>query len=218
VLITAYCPSCRTAWRLKPELVGQKMRCPNPACREIFVVQDGGSPAPASGASAPESDDDLSVPLDVKTRVVVDGPNRDEGNQYSGSVGDILPILPAEPVGEPPPAPAGTCRAGRAAHSVRWRGRGAADPSRRSSRPAPTAAGAQATGPRIADHTDVRAGHGADAPRGARRSRGAAAGRLLAAGAPGPQPVRARGAPAGATAPRAARATACDASASQGQN
>jgi hypothetical protein len=74
VLITAVCPLCRTSYQVQPSLRGQAIRCPNTLCRHVFVV-----------------------PAEV--------PPAQPGNgARSGSVGDVVPILPAELAGGQPPA------------------------------------------------------------------------------------------------------------------
>jgi outer membrane protein assembly factor BamB len=85
VHITAVCPYCKTSYQLQPTLRGQSIRCPNAGCRKIFaipadlrVTDTSTSQLPPTGGSAPDT------------------------TQRSGSVGDMVPILPAEPV-----APAG---------------------------------------------------------------------------------------------------------------
>jgi len=40
VSIVAACPHCESRFHLQPDLVGKAMRCPNPDCREPFVVEE----------------------------------------------------------------------------------------------------------------------------------------------------------------------------------
>lgn len=44
--IPVVCPHCDSKYQLQPELVGKSMRCPNPDCREIFVVAAAPPPPP----------------------------------------------------------------------------------------------------------------------------------------------------------------------------
>src|SRR5947207_5337000 len=74
VLITAVCPGCKTSYQVQDSLRGKPMRCPQPTCRTVFVVDD---PA-ARPASQPAP------------------------GQQTGSVGEVIPLLPVE---DAPPAP-----------------------------------------------------------------------------------------------------------------
>jgi len=40
VSIVAACPHCESRFHLQPDLIGKAMRCPNPDCREPFVVEE----------------------------------------------------------------------------------------------------------------------------------------------------------------------------------
>jgi hypothetical protein len=64
------------------------MRCPNPVCREVFEVKEEIAPTSENGQSEPEDEPVVVEPLPL-----------------SGNVADILPLLPAEQVDEPPAAP-----------------------------------------------------------------------------------------------------------------
>jgi outer membrane protein assembly factor BamB len=78
VLITAVCPLCRTSYQLQPSMRGQAIRCPNTLCRHVFIVP----------AEAPPPQQQ---------------PGKQPGNGgQSGSVGDVVPILPAEMAPSPP--------------------------------------------------------------------------------------------------------------------
>lgn len=88
--IEAVCPYCQTTVRVNPELRGQQLRCVNSGCRRVFTVQDKAAPAPAARRPTARIDR---------------GPLPGEGPaQQSGSVGDLVPILPTEPA-EAPPTP-----------------------------------------------------------------------------------------------------------------
>ncbi len=103
--ITVYCPHCGSRYFLKPELRGQRMRCPNAICREVFEVQDAAEstpPAPeTANVPADEGDTDRSIRRTAAPA---------EANYVSGSVGQMVPLLSTEsadePVApaEPPPA------------------------------------------------------------------------------------------------------------------
>ncbi|HEY7311853.1 MAG TPA: PQQ-binding-like beta-propeller repeat protein [Gemmataceae bacterium] len=85
--IIAVCPFCQTSYQVQPTLRGQPIRCPNTACRKVFMIAP--EPPAARGPTAQGS----TPP--------------GNGNQQSGSVGEMVPILPAEsaaPVAEPKPA------------------------------------------------------------------------------------------------------------------
>src|SRR5438067_93262 len=93
--IAVLCPHCESRYQLQPELVGKRMRCPNPLCREIFVVQEEGQ---AAAEPPPEPEPPATRPAAPETRP----------GQVSGTVGDLVPILPAERaelVREPQPKP-----------------------------------------------------------------------------------------------------------------
>jgi tetratricopeptide (TPR) repeat protein len=102
--ITAYCPSCHSRYQLDPGLRGQRMRCPNPVCREVFEVQDAG----------PEETPAQARHVEPTVTALENGPSDGAGRQEraeppketlrtTGSVGDLVPILDAEVVSEVPP-------------------------------------------------------------------------------------------------------------------
>src|SRR5262245_18665038 len=98
VMITAVCPRCKTSYQVQDELRGRPMRCPLPACRQVFIV---GVPQPPSNPGPPPATGlvgDL-VPL-VPTES--DAPSAPAGN--GTHVSDVLELLPAEPIGASPPA------------------------------------------------------------------------------------------------------------------
>lgn len=105
--ITAYCPSCRSRYQLDVALRGQRIRCPNPVCREIFEVQadqaEAATPPPTEGEPP-------TTPVEVepsdRTRPQQELGASPPGTVTTGKVGDLVPILEAEVVHEiPPPAP-----------------------------------------------------------------------------------------------------------------
>lgn len=75
--ISVTCPHCQTHYQLEPGLRGKKLRCPNPLCREIFVVQADAE------AAAPETTPAAAPPAAVP---------------QAGSVAEMVPFLAAEPV------------------------------------------------------------------------------------------------------------------------
>jgi outer membrane protein assembly factor BamB len=95
VHIEAVCPFCQTTVRVNPELRGQQLRCVNSSCRRVFTVEDKAAAQPAARRPSARIDR---------------GPLPGEGRpQQSGSVGDLVPILPTEPAAPEPveeaPAP-----------------------------------------------------------------------------------------------------------------
>src|SRR5437870_5522644 len=83
VHITAVCPRCRNRYQLNPAMRGQRIRCPNPDCRETFEVQDA------------------DTAFDRNQVGIASGKIN-----KTGSVSDLVPLLPAEEVpGEAPPPP-----------------------------------------------------------------------------------------------------------------
>jgi outer membrane protein assembly factor BamB len=86
VLIAAVCPHCDSRYSLQPDLLGKAMRCPNPDCREVFVVQaDATQVAPASPPPPPPAP---AVPA--------------AHAPAGGAVGDFVPVFEAEAAGPPP--------------------------------------------------------------------------------------------------------------------
>jgi hypothetical protein len=97
VHITAICPRCATPYQVQPDLLGQSMRCPRPECRAVFVVSE---PLPGAVQCEP--------PPVRRFRPGSAG----AAGQQGGSVGDLVPILPARAVDpevaarpQQPPAP-----------------------------------------------------------------------------------------------------------------
>ena len=70
--IVAACPHCESRFHLQPDLLGKAMRCPNPDCREPFVVEE--AKAKPKKATPPKP------------------------THASGTVGEVVPILEAEVV------------------------------------------------------------------------------------------------------------------------
>lgn len=86
--ITVYCPRCKTRYQLDERMRGQRMRCPDPSCREVFVVMESSVPPPgAVGAAA--NPDDIPLPMD-------------EDAPPPSHLGGV-PLLSAEVVEEEPP-------------------------------------------------------------------------------------------------------------------
>jgi outer membrane protein assembly factor BamB len=89
VQINAVCPLCKTSYQLPESMRGQAIRCPNPLCRNIFTAGNGQPPPAPSAAAAP----------DVRAK------RPSAKLQLSGSVGDLVPILPAEQAPATPARP-----------------------------------------------------------------------------------------------------------------
>ncbi len=90
--ITVVCPQCRSRYQVDDALRGKKMRCPNGKCRATFDVVEEGKPPPAP-PPAPKPAPKPAAP-----------PPSPRGQ--TGSVGEVVPILPVEPAA-PPPRPQG---------------------------------------------------------------------------------------------------------------
>ena len=89
--ITTICPGCRTPWHVEPSLRGQRMRCPNGSCREVFEVREAPAVSPPAPANAPRpAEPPVSPAAPVRPGAM------------AGSVGEMVPILAAEQVGGPP--------------------------------------------------------------------------------------------------------------------
>ena len=54
--ITAICPSCQSRYQLTADLLGQKIRCPNAACREVFEVREMPAEKPKPAKAKPARD------------------------------------------------------------------------------------------------------------------------------------------------------------------
>lgn len=90
--IAVVCPRCQSRYQVDPSLRGKRMRCPNTICRAVFDVQpEEETPSPAVTPAAEVRKE--TPPAAART----------------GSVGDLVPILPAEAV-EPPPSKPPTTR------------------------------------------------------------------------------------------------------------
>ncbi|GIW83010.1 MAG: hypothetical protein KatS3mg105_4817 [Gemmatales bacterium] len=81
--IDVRCPHCETEYHLDPSLIGQRIRCPNSHCRAVFEVRPSNEGAAAEQSGTPLNQD---APAD----------------STSGTVGEIVPLLPAQPANEPP--------------------------------------------------------------------------------------------------------------------
>jgi outer membrane protein assembly factor BamB len=98
--IVVYCPRCRSRYQLDPSLRGQRMRCPNSSCREVFEVWDE---APTGGNGPAVEALPEVVPVDEIPEPVA--ARRSPGRKPSSAhVSDVVPILEAEVVEEVPPA------------------------------------------------------------------------------------------------------------------
>ncbi len=140
--ITVNCPECQSEYHLKPAMRGQLTRCTNPACRQVFEVREAEGAAPAGGTSETPRDEPPAERFGL------------QGSSQTGSVGELVPILPAEAVGEPaesaePAAPAPTAAPWQQPPPVRQRPAKAAPATRRAppSDPPPPAPAAPAPPP-----------------------------------------------------------------------
>jgi len=117
VHITVYCPACRNHYHVEPELRGLHMRCLNPACREIFVVEGAQPESPATVKTGDSSGPDVIglVPLEEESNQPGSGAPPVDEPKNGGAVGDMIPILDAELV-EEAPAP-GSAKKSRSARS-----------------------------------------------------------------------------------------------------
>jgi hypothetical protein len=155
VLISIVCPRCNTSYQVQDELRGKAIRCPVPTCRTVFQVGDVAAPPPVGPrAQAP-------APAGAP--------------QQSGSVGDLVPLLPTEPGAQPvvPLLPAEAAPNWHDAPPVRR-----ADGVRAALPPVPEAV-PQEPGPRVLEAGDwtappVRSGE--RPPKKAIRTRGGAGG------------------------------------------
>ncbi len=87
--ITTICPRCGTRFQVDSTLCGQRMRCPEKWCRQIFEVRasdPNARPTPLPQSPAPS---DRARNKDV----------------WLGSVGEMLPVLPVEQIQEEPNPP-----------------------------------------------------------------------------------------------------------------
>ena len=68
VPITAICPKCESRYQFDAALLGQKIRCTNPKCREVFEVKEAAEPKAAKPRDrrAPSFDADSSEQQPVK--------------------------------------------------------------------------------------------------------------------------------------------------------
>ncbi len=82
--IIVVCPYCGAKYQLEPSLRGKTIYCPNATCRKVFTI--GTEPAAAAA----------TAPMPKQT------PLPPENGQRSGSVGDMVPILPAETASSAP--------------------------------------------------------------------------------------------------------------------
>jgi hypothetical protein len=79
--ITVFCPHCQSRYQLDPGLRGKRICCLNTICRTVFEVRDEREAAPLQ---------DLKVQTPAPSSV------------YTGTVGEIVPVLSAEAVGPEP--------------------------------------------------------------------------------------------------------------------
>jgi outer membrane protein assembly factor BamB len=91
VPIIVTCQKCQKKYQLNPELLGKRIRCPNPACREIIEVKETEeSKDPADSEVLPGDSIDL-VPIPEEQKYSSPGKPG-----YVGPVAEMVPILPTE--------------------------------------------------------------------------------------------------------------------------
>jgi outer membrane protein assembly factor BamB len=103
VHISVHCPSCGSQYQVDPGLRGLRMRCPNPACRQVFQVWD--EPELASRSDGDEPIGLVPIEEDYPPARRPQPPAEKPRKAGSGAVGDIVPILDAEIAEEPAPPP-----------------------------------------------------------------------------------------------------------------
>ena len=82
--ITVSCPSCYSKYQLEPALIGQRMRCPNPICREVFEVR--------ADLSAPEPPPEI-YPFESEKKSSGSTPPAPQKPTASGSISEVVPLL-----------------------------------------------------------------------------------------------------------------------------
>src|SRR5439155_545883 len=88
------CPGCFRRYQLKPEMQGKQTQCHNPLCRTIFEVR--------AADEVPEGSIYPIQPAPEANREPAAGSPPAEKKSWSGSVGDLIPMLEAEEVAEAP--------------------------------------------------------------------------------------------------------------------
>jgi outer membrane protein assembly factor BamB len=88
VHITVHCPGCFRRYQLDPQMEGRQLQCPNPVCRTIFEVH-----------ATPEVKEESIYPLEPVPPDTRDATVPPAGKvSWTGSVGDLVPILEAAEV------------------------------------------------------------------------------------------------------------------------
>jgi len=107
VQVNVQCPSCNSQYQLNPEMIGQKIRCPNAACRHVFEVKEAPvpkprapKPKPVSDRRAPTFEGGAEVPHKAKAPAET-GPREADWSSMPPP-----PVRRREPEPEPEPAPA----------------------------------------------------------------------------------------------------------------
>ncbi len=92
--IIVHCPGCYSRYQLNPQMQGQQIRCTNPVCRIAFEVR-------AESEVEEASIYPLQPPEPTPATEAPEGGNPPPQQVlWSGSVGDLVPILEAEAVPE----------------------------------------------------------------------------------------------------------------------
>jgi hypothetical protein len=106
VHITVDCPRCGSRYHLDPSMRGQRMRCPNPLCREVFEVREAEPALP--GMAPPPS---LRPPEEFSFQDAGPAPIPDQAVEPpadphgTGKVGVDIPLVPIEEEEEKPSVP-----------------------------------------------------------------------------------------------------------------
>jgi outer membrane protein assembly factor BamB len=105
VHITVACPRCLREYHLDDSLRGQTIRCPNALCREIIEVRpEISQPAPPPRGNQEIIPDQAGLqPLPGEQATPPRTDPTAGGSAVTGSVGDLVPILPAAAEEEDPP-------------------------------------------------------------------------------------------------------------------
>jgi outer membrane protein assembly factor BamB len=113
VSITTFCPVCHTRYQLKEELRGRQIRCVTPDCRTVFTVREEEKPPPSSADSQQAPKNPPPGGKERRSRI---------GASKTGTVGELVPILPAEitlaPEEMPEPAAAENQASGQVGETI----------------------------------------------------------------------------------------------------
>jgi outer membrane protein assembly factor BamB len=71
--VKVLCPKCQSKYELNRGLVGQKIRCPNPACREVFEVREAAGDKPKTTKSPTTKGDRRAPTFESETENIRGG-------------------------------------------------------------------------------------------------------------------------------------------------